>query len=239
MDDLTLNIVGGTIVSVGGFLLGVIYERRHVIKTRVRRRGIATILGSHSNVTVCLGGRGTEAVDAVTLREGDVLASLTLTQIADKYRGHGKTRIVNSRVLDATHTGDLVIVGGPHANGHTRLYLRPHQGFDPFIKVVADYKLVAHDGDEWTLETLPDGSVSTDYAVIYSYPEPEDTSRRVTLVFGLKGFGTRAAARFVDSRPFHVATRRHSRDSVYCLVLAVDVDGGKSGPVRIIREFGK
>jgi hypothetical protein len=229
------NLLVGLLSSAIAFMCGVLFHRRHILVAQFWRRGLVTILGTGSKLVVCFSARGLQASDQTTLREGDVMATLDIVRLADRYIGKGRAVIV-SPALMPTSRRDLILVGGPHANPQTNAILRMQDGANAVV-IVSGYEVTLLDGSSWELATSVDGSIEADYGVIYSMPDPEDGRRRITLVFGLKGFGTRAAARFLASRTFSSETRRLTRHDTYCLLVSVVIVEGQPGPIRLMRRI--
>ncbi|MCO8271777.1 hypothetical protein M1L60_14360 [Actinoplanes sp. TRM 88003] len=238
MSNWMLGLLANILAAPIAFALGYLYRQRQSIFRRFRGIGEFIIYSPRGETLVVCGSQAAIGDANRIIRAGDVAAMLAVALDALSHNSATRVSVATVEEVGAsvTNNRDCIFVGGPNVNSLTKAALRALEAqgkvlarFDVYTVVVA--------GHEPATPVLDGTQIVTDFGVIYSFPNPADPQKRVTVISGCLRVGTLAAARTLSSQEFKNSIRNIGRTAHHCTLVRADVAERDITTSRIVHSI--
>lgn len=195
-ESVYINVLSNFIYASIGFLIGA-YPR---LQSALYSRRIKRIWTQGGRLVIFTGTKRITKKDGVYVRSGDFHAATeVLGFVRSKLKGIEPELYVFQTAGDfaALQDSNLVLIGGPHNNEVTNSALLELEKQQRLPFSFGNYFFQFGEGERFELDIQRDGAILKDYAVILKRKNPFNDQKFLILLFGLKSFGTLAAARFL------------------------------------------
>ncbi|WCN84275.1 hypothetical protein [Micromonospora sp. LH3U1] len=238
MGNWILGLLANVVAAPIAFALGYLYRQREWMVRRLRGLGEFIIFSPRGETLVVCGSQAAIGDVNRIIRAGDVAAMLEVSLEALNYNSSSRVTVATVEEVDSSATSrrDCIFVGGPYVNSFSKAALRALEAqgkelvkFDAYTVVVAGY--------EPSTPVLDGTQIVTDFGVIYTFPNPADSKKRVTIICGSLRVGTLAAARTLSSREFKRSIRKVGRSAHHCTLIRADVAERDIATSRIVHSL--
>lgn len=225
---IATGVAGSLVAAIIIFLLTTFRRRWRVLFTYPLNIGPYSIFPRRSSLLIVYGSVTTPKDSNRLARVGDVNASTTVALAATRYVPMARVRTVCAEDASAgdLESGDLLLVGGPNVNHLTAAFLESQATQGQGLATFDTYGIRIQGRDTGYWPTLVGGVIIRDYGLIYSFPHPADSRRRVTIIAGSLRVGTLAAAQTLARPGFIKGLQTATRSRSYAVIVQADVSHG-------------
>lgn len=232
--SILTNLVASLIFFLAGLLLGS-YSK---VIDSFRRRQMRTIWKCRDRIYIFSSSQRLADNDQVILRSGDFHAIIEISNfIRQWFTG---TEIVlcdaiNTQNFDFVYNNDLVLIGGPHNNYLTAYIFNELEKKNELRAKFDTYSIVSQTlNTRYSLEKSSSGTITTDFAMIYSLPNPFDKKHHITIIAGCKSYGTLACAKTLLRKEFYKEIDSHMSLGTLCAIIKCEVANDRLTLFQII-----